>query len=79
MAAPLARSLAAGGGSDVSRVVREFGIGKIHASTIVIVDPLALPPLSPPSDARLALLAEAVPAATVPIAMGAGPRQTTGG
>jgi hypothetical protein len=52
-----------GGGSDVSRVVREFGIGGICASTIVVVDPLASPPLSPPSDARRALLAAAGPAA----------------
>jgi hypothetical protein len=29
-----------GGGSDVSRVVREFGIGEIGASAVVVVDPL---------------------------------------
>ena len=52
-----------GGGSDVSCVVREFGIGEIRASTIVVVDPLASPPSSPPSDARRALLAVAAPAA----------------
>jgi hypothetical protein len=39
-----------GGGSDISRVVREFDIGKIRASAVVVVDPLALPSLSPPSD-----------------------------
>jgi hypothetical protein len=52
-----------GGGSNVSRVVREFGIGEIRASTIVVVDPLASPPLSPPSDARRALQAAAAPTA----------------
>ncbi len=52
-----------GGGSDVSRVVREFSIGEIRTSTIVVVDPLASPPPSPPSDARRALLAVAAPAA----------------
>ena len=52
-----------GGGSDVSRVVREFGIGKIRASTVVVADPLASPLLSPPSDARHALLVMAVPSA----------------
>jgi hypothetical protein len=35
------------GGSDFSRVVREFGIGEIRASTVVVVDPLASPPSSP--------------------------------
>ena len=51
------------GGSDFSRVVREFGIGEIRASAavVVVVDPLASPPLSPPSDARHALLAAAAP------------------
>jgi hypothetical protein len=68
----------AGGGSDVPRVVREFGISKICASTAVIVDPLASLPSSPPLDMRRALLAVAAPAATVPIATGAGPRQTRG-
>jgi hypothetical protein len=43
-----------GGGSDVFRVVRELGIGKIRASTVVVVDPLASPPSSPPSDVRRA-------------------------
>jgi hypothetical protein len=52
-----------GGGSDVSRVIREFGIGEIRASTIVVVDPLTSPPSSPPSDAWRALLAAAAPAA----------------
>ena len=52
-----------GGGSDVSRVVREFGIGEIRASTVVVVNPLVSPPSSPPSDARRALLAAAAPAA----------------
>jgi hypothetical protein len=52
-----------GGGSDVSRVIREFGMGEIHASTVVVVDPLASPPSSPPSDAWCALLATAAPAA----------------
>ena len=35
------------GGSDFSRVVREFGIGGIRASTVVVIDPLASPPSSP--------------------------------
>jgi len=35
-------------------------------------------PSLPPSDARRALLAAVAPATTVPIAMGAGPRQTRG-
>ena len=52
-----------GGGSDVSRVVRKFGIGEISASTVVVVNPLASPPSSPPSDAQRALLAAAAPAA----------------
>ena len=52
-----------GGGSDVSCVVREFGIGEICASTVVVVDPLTSLPSSPPSDARRALLAAAAPAA----------------
>ena len=58
-----------GGGSDVSCVVREFFIGKIHASAVVVVDPLALPLPSPPSDTWRALLvaAAAAPVATVPI------------
>ena len=43
-----------GGGNGISRVVREFGIGKIRAFTAVVVNPLALPP-----DARHALLAAA--------------------
>jgi hypothetical protein len=47
----------------VSRVVCEFGIGKIRASTVVVVDPLASLPSSPPSDTRCALLAAAAPAA----------------
>ena len=51
------------GGSNVSRVICEFGIGKICESTIVIVDPLASPPSSPLSDAQLALLAATAPAA----------------
>ena len=29
-----------GSGSDVSHVVREFGIGEIGASAVVVVDPL---------------------------------------
>jgi hypothetical protein len=29
-----------GGGSDISHVVREFGIGEIGASAVVVVDPL---------------------------------------
>jgi len=52
-----------GGGSNVSRVIHEFGIGKIRASTVVVVDPLASPPSSPPLDARRALLGGAGPAA----------------
>ena len=52
-----------GGGSDDSRVVREFGIDKIRASTVVVVDPLASLPSSPPSDVRRTLLAVAAPAA----------------
>ena len=52
-----------GGGSDVSRVVCEFSIDKIRASSVVVVDPLASPPMSPPSDARRALLAVVAPAA----------------
>jgi hypothetical protein len=51
-----------GGNSDVSCVIREFGIGKIRASTVVVVDPLASPPSSPQSDVRRALLAAAAPA-----------------
>jgi hypothetical protein len=39
-----------GDGSEVSRVVREIGIGKIHAFAIVVVDPISLPPSLPPSD-----------------------------
>jgi hypothetical protein len=57
-----------GGGSDVSRVVREFDIGEIRASAVVVVDPLASPSSLPPSDTWRALLAEAAaaaPAATV--------------
>jgi hypothetical protein len=53
-----------GGGSDVSHVIREFGIGEIRASTVVVViNPLTSPPLLPPSDARRTLLAAAAPAA----------------
>ncbi len=52
-----------GGGSDVSCVVREFSIDKIRASSVVVVDPLASPPMSPPSDARRALLAVVAPTA----------------
>ena len=39
-----------GDGSEVSRVVREFGIGKIRAFAVVVVDPISLPPSLPPSD-----------------------------
>ena len=55
------------GGSDVSRVIREFFIGKIRVSAVIVVDPLASPLSSPPSDTWRALLAAAaaVPAATV--------------
>ena len=56
------REIPSDGGSDVSRVVREFGIGKIRA-TVVVVDPLASPQSSPPLDAQHALLAAVVPAA----------------
>ena len=52
-----------GGVSVISRVVHEFGISEIRESPFVVVDPLALPPSSPPSDARRALLAAAAPAA----------------
>jgi len=52
-----------GGSSDISCVVREFDIGKIRTSTIIVVDPLASPLLSPPLHARRALLAAAAPAA----------------
>ena len=52
-----------GGSSDVSCIVSEFGIEKIRASTIVVVDPFASPPSLPPSDAWRALLAAAAPAA----------------
>ncbi len=52
-----------GGGSVISRIIREFGIGKICASTVVVVDPLASPPSLPPSDVRRALLAAAAPIA----------------
>jgi len=66
-----------GSSSNVSRIFRKFDIGKIRASAVVVVDPLASPLSSPPSDAWHALLvAAAVPAATVPIATGAGRRQT---
>jgi len=51
------------GGSNVSHVVREFGIGKVRASTVINVDPLTLLPSSPPSDVWRALLAAAAPAA----------------
>ena len=51
------------GGSNVSRVVREFGISKIRTSTVVNVAPLTLSPSLPPSDAWRALLAAAAPAA----------------
>ena len=37
-----------GGGSDVSRVVCEFGIGEIHASTVVVANPLTLLPFLSP-------------------------------
>ena len=63
-----------GGGSNVSRIVREFGIGKICTSAVVVVDPLASPPSSPPLDARCALLVAAAPVATILITTGAGPR-----
>ena len=39
-----------GGSSNVSRIIREFGIGEICASAIVVLDPLASPPSLPPSD-----------------------------
>ena len=52
-----------GGGSDVSRIVREFGISKIRASTVVVVDPLTSPPSSPSSGAWRALLAAVAPTA----------------
>ena len=39
-----------GGGSDVSHVLRKFSIGEIRASTVIVVNPLALPPLLPLSD-----------------------------
>ncbi len=57
-----------GGGSDISRVVREFFIGKIRVSAVIVVDPLASPLPSPLSDMWRALLvaAAAAPAATVP-------------
>ena len=48
--AKVVNDLSDGGGSNVSRVLREFGIDEICASAIIIVNPLALPPLSPPSD-----------------------------
>ena len=51
------------GGSDVSRVVHEFVIGEVRASTVVVVDPLASPPSLPLSDAWRALLAAVAPAA----------------
>ncbi len=35
-----------GGGSNVSHIVHEFGIGEICMSTVVVVNPLALPPSS---------------------------------
>ena len=50
------------GGSDVSRVVCEFGIGEIRTSTVVVFDPLASPPSPPSSDVRRALLAAAAAA-----------------
>ena len=69
-----------GSSSNVSRIFRKFDIGKIRASAVVVVDPLASPLLSPPSDAWRALLvaAAAVPAATIPIATGAGLRRMRG-
>ena len=51
------------GGSNVSRVVHEFSIGEIRVSTVIVFNPLASPPSSPPSDAQRALLAAAAPAA----------------
>ena len=39
-----------GGGSDVSHVLRKFSIGEIRAFTVIAVNPLASPPLLPPSD-----------------------------
>ncbi len=48
--AKVVNDLSNGGSSNVSRVLREFGIREICASAIVIVNPLALPPLSPPLD-----------------------------
>jgi len=51
------------GGSNVSRVVHEFSIGEIRVSTVIVVNPLALPPSLPPSDAQRALLVAAAPAA----------------
>ena len=44
-----------GGGSNNSRVFREFGIREIRVSAVVVVDPLVLWPSSPPSDKRHAL------------------------
>ena len=57
-----------GGGSDISRVVRKFFIGEIRVTAVIVVDPLASPLPSPPSDTWRALLvaAAAAPAATVP-------------
>jgi hypothetical protein len=63
-----------GGNSNVPRVLHEFDIGEIRVSAIVVVNPLTLPLSLPPSDVRRTFLVAAVPAATVPIAMGAGPR-----
>ena len=63
-----------GGGSDVSSIIHEFGICKIHASAIIVVDLLALPPLMPLSDVLCTLLAVAAPVATGLIMTRAGPR-----
>ena len=67
-----------GGGSDISRVVRVFGIVKIHTSAVVVINPLASMPSSPLLDVWCTLLAAAAPVATVSITTGAGPRQTRG-
>ena len=70
-----------GGGSDVSRVIRELNIGEIRSSAVVVVNPLALPSSSPPSDTWRALLAgaAAASAATVPIDGSFGDKQEANG
>jgi hypothetical protein len=57
-----------GSGGNISCIVGEFGFGEIHVSATIVDNPLTLPLLLPPSNARCTLLAVAAPAATALIA-----------